>query len=200
MSELTPSENPIISLRFDDLANLLVPLGTLNSPSELQGLLCGKLAGGASLTEINWLLAAVEFLDFTQAPDEKVREVLTTLFHVTREQLRGDFGLKLMLPDDDYGLGERTNALSQWCHGFLTGFGSVEVAGVREISEDVEDTLRDLAAIVQIHADDEEDDPSAEADFMEVTEYVRMAASGLYLEFAAEDELPAVVETPPTLH
>jgi uncharacterized protein len=203
MTDLTASENPVISLRFDDLANLLLPLGTLNSPSELHGLLCGKLAGGARLTEISWLLAAVEFLDFTQAPDESVRAALSALFHSTREQLRGSFELKMMLPDDDYGLAERVSALSQWCHGFLTGFGSVEVSGTREINEDVEDTLHDFASIVQIQADGDEDEPSAEADYMEVTEYVRMAASGLFLEFGAEaaeaDSEPAP-ELPPTLH
>src|SRR5688572_20749814 len=86
-------------LSFDDLANLLAPLGTLNSPSELHGLLCGKLAGGAELSEINWLLEAVEFLDFIAAPDEKVRIALSSLYHNTQQQLQGDFSLKLMLPD-----------------------------------------------------------------------------------------------------
>lgn len=198
MSEQIPFENPVIPLRFDDLANLLLPLGTLNSPSELHGLLCGKLAGGAQLTEINWLLDAVEFLDFTQAPDEKVREALTALFYLTRDQLKDDFALKLMLPDDDSGMGERVEALGQWCHGFLTGFGSAEVNAKREISEEVEDTLRDLASIVQIQVD--EDDDEAEADYMEVTEYVRMAVNALYMEFAAEESTAISTPASETLH
>src|SRR5690606_31903321 len=144
------------SVHFDELANTLLPLGTLNSPSELQGLLCGKLCGGIPLTEINWLLEAVEFLDFIQAPDESVRDMLSRLYHATRAQLRDDFGLQLMLPDDDIGMEERIAALSQWCHGFLTGFGS---AGAKEdLSDDARDMLQDLAALVQITADDEEDD------------------------------------------
>lgn len=200
MSELSPVENPIISLHFDDLANLLAPLGTLNSPSELHGLLCGKLAGGAQLTEIKWLLDAVEFLDFTHAPDEKVRAALSTLFHATREQFKNDFALKLMLPDDNTEMGERVAALGQWCHGFLTGFGSAEVSGKREINEEVEDTLRDLASIVQIQVD--EGDTEAEGDYMEVTEYVRMAANALYLEFAANESEPnpAQITASETLH
>lgn len=177
-------------LSFDDLANLLAPLGTLNSPSELHGLLCGKLAGGAELSEINWLLEAVEFLDFIAAPDEKVRIALSSLYHNTQEQLQGDFSLKLMLPDDETLLGERATCLSQWCHGFLTGFGSVDTKGKREIGEESEDLLQDLANIVQIQVDDEEDESSAEADYTEVVEYVRMAANALYLEFA-----PAQVAT-----
>ena len=63
MTDTTSTEQLLAPLNFDDLANLLAPLGTLNSPSELHGLLCGKLAGGATLSEISWLLEAVEFLD-----------------------------------------------------------------------------------------------------------------------------------------
>lgn len=189
-------------LSFDDLANLLAPLGTLNSPSELHGLLCGKLAGGAQLSEINWLLEAVEFLDFVAAPDEKVRIALSNLYHSTQQQLQDDFNLKLMLPDDEVMLSERAACLSQWCHGFLTGFGSVDTQGKRDIGEESEDMLQDLANIVQIQVDDEEDEPSAEADYTEVVEYVRMVANSLYLEFAptqseaAEDAL----SSPRTLH
>jgi hypothetical protein len=184
------------SVQFDELANSLLPLGALNSPSELQGLLCGKLCGGIALTEINWLLEAVEFLDFTQAPDESVRELLSRLYHATRAQLRGDFGLQLMLPDDDSDIAERVTALSQWCHGFLSGFGS---AGAKaELSDDARDTLQDLAALVQITADDDDD---SEADYMEVTEYVRIAAASLFYEFAedAADE-PESPPIAPTLH
>lgn len=189
MTEHTSPEQLLTSLHFDDLANLLAPLGTLNSPSELHGLLCGKLAGGAQLTEISWLLEAVEFLDFIVAPDESVRIALSKLYHTTLEQLQGTFGLKLMLPDDDTLLGERASALSEWCHGFLSGFGSVDHQGARELSEEAAEMLQDLANIVQIQVDDEESDSSAEADYMEVTEYVRVVVTSLYTEFAPK-ELP----------
>lgn len=188
MTEITPENYLQSPLNFDELANLLAPLGTLNSPSELHGLLCGKLAGGAQLTEINWLLDAVEFLDFISAPDEQVRYALARLYHATNNQLQGEFNLKLMLPDDDNLLSERARALSEWCHGFLSGFGSVDHQGKREISEEAGEMLQDLANIVQIQVDDEEDEPSAEADYMEVTEYVRVVVSSLYFEFAAEQE------------
>ncbi len=53
------TDSTLLPLNFDDLCDLLVPLGTINSPSELHGLLCGKLCGGAQLGEIPWLLEAV---------------------------------------------------------------------------------------------------------------------------------------------
>ena len=49
--------------------------------------------------------------------------------------------------------------------------------------------------------DDEEDEPSAETDYMEVTEYVRVVASSLYFEFAvAPDEAPDPSTTAPVSH
>lgn len=178
------TDTNLLPLTFDDLCDLLVPLGTINSPSELHGLLCGKLSGGATLGEVPWLLDAVEFLDFTQAPDERVRNALTQLYYTTLTQLGDGFSLRLMLPDDEVELSQRTAALGQWCYGFLTGFGS---AGNTErvLTEDVEDGLRDLASIAQIAIEDGEDEAD-EADFTEVSEYVRMLAASLFLEYGAE--------------
>lgn len=106
---MTDSDNQALPApTFDDLANLLAPLGTLNSPSELHGLLCGKLAGGAELAEVNWLLEAVEFLDFVSAPDEQVRIALSHLYHSTQQALQSGFNLQLILPDDDTTLGDRS--------------------------------------------------------------------------------------------
>jgi hypothetical protein len=150
---------------------------------------------------VEWLLEAVEFLDFTQAPDESVRKALSQLYHDTRAQLcSASFDLALLLPGDDTSLDERIRCLSQWCSGFLSGFGSAGIPGQSQLSDDSEDVLRDLAAIVQIDGDD--DDEGSEEDFMEVTEYVRMAALALYMEYADDSELeaPAEDETPPTLH
>lgn|SRR5690554_1378403 len=175
----------LVPVRFDDLCDLLLPLGTLNSPSELHGLLCGKLSGGEALSETRWLLDAVEFLDFTQAPDESVRNALAQLYLNTSAQLRSQsFDLALMLPEDDVEIAQRLKALSEWCYGFLTGFGSAGV-GRQTLSEDAQDTLRDLASIAQIEVD-EDGGNEAEADYMEVTEYLRMAVNALYLEFAAD--------------
>lgn len=175
-------------LTFDDLCTMLAPLGTINSPAELHGLLCGKLSGGAQLNETRWLLDAVEFLDFNQAPNENIRIALTSLYHTSVAQLRDGFSLKLLLPEDDTELSQRTAALGQWCCGFLTGFGSAGKAG-RVMTEEAEDGLRDLAAIAHIAVEDSEDE-SDEADYMEVSEYVRMLAASLYLEYVADEANP----------
>lgn len=203
MSTSDLQQDTQVAITFDDLATLLAPLGTLNSPSELHGLLCGKLAGGANLTETTWLLDAVAFLDFLNAPDEGVRDALTRVFNHTLGGLQGQDGVTLMLPDDDTSLEDRARCLSEWCHGFLTGFGSVELAKPRQLDDDDREMLQDIAGIVQIEIDEDQLAPSAEADFMEVVEYVRMAVASLYFEFAPKQDLAAPIvesENQQTLH
>jgi uncharacterized protein len=186
---------------FNEFCELLMPLGALISPAELHGILCGKLGGGARPTEVEWLLEAVEYLDFSQAPDTSVRQALSQLYQDTIAQLRGDsFALTLLLPDDDTPLEERIRCLSQWCQGFLTGFGSAGIPGRSPLSEESEEALSDLASIVRI--DEDVDDDSSEEDFMEIVEYVRMAAVALYMEYAGRAEVESTGQDarPPTLH
>ncbi len=176
-------------LGFDDFCNLLMPYGALNSPSELHGLLCGKLCGGARLTLDEWLQSAWEFLDVTETPDGQANDEVAALMHVTLEQLNsGNYDMQLMLPDEDTDLDQRTVALSQWCHGFLTGFGSAGIDPDQEFSSDNADALRDMAAIVQAAVSDDDDDEEQESGFYDLVEYVRVVAMNFYAEQHADDD------------
>lgn len=170
---------------FDDLADLLLPMGSLNSPSELHGWLCGKLCGGARMEEADWLDQAWEFLDVVGGAGAEAREAVAHLYATTLSQFNDEeFGLQLLLPDDETDLDQRVQALGQWCHGFLSGFGSAGIDGDAQFSADAADALRDLAAIVQAGLGDEDDDEDdAEGDFIEIAEYVRMATLTLFADF-----------------
>lgn len=183
--------------RFTMLNRLIVPRGSLNSAAELHGMLCGKLSGGAQMTPDSWLAAAVEFLDLTDAPDTEVATALDQLLSDTREQLGSEhFALALVLPDDEVPMEQRVEALGQWCHGFLSGFGSAGISGDRKLSPEAAEALRDFAAIAQIEPAPENGEQS-EANLMEVTEYVKVAALSLYLELGAPQRS---TPTAPTLH
>ncbi len=170
---------------FDDLADLLLPMGSLNSPSELHGWLCGKLCGGARLEEADWLDQAWEFLDVVGGASTEAREAVAHLYVTTLAQFDDEqFGLQLLLPDDETDLDQRVQALGQWCHGFLSGFGSAGIDGESQFSANAADALRDLAAIVQAGLGDEDaDEDDAEGDFIEIAEYVRMATLSLHADF-----------------
>lgn len=203
---MTPESEPT-PISYEQLSELLQPLGILINPTELQGLLCGKLCGGANPDETDWLLEAVEELDFTQPPDENVRDALTQVFRDTRSQLTRDgFALQPLLPTDAAPITSRVLCLGQWCHGFLVGFGTAGRAGDSDLSEEAKEALEDMAAIAQVQLDEEESARAAEADYTEVVEYVRMAALSLFMEYGAEQLLRSETdeaqndEEPPTVH
>jgi len=174
-------------IEFDEFCELLMPLGALNSPSELHGLLCGKLCGGSLLSTEEWLTIAWDVLDITGQPNAEVEEPVLALYEFTKAQLdSGDYGLQLYLPDDFTEMEQRLQALSQWCHGFLTGFGSAGIDPNAEFSTDQADSLRDIAAIVQVTIDEDENvkeergEEEQESDFSDLVEHVRIIALNFY--------------------
>jgi uncharacterized protein YgfB (UPF0149 family) len=125
------------------------------------------------------------------------------LYLATLQQLQApDFSFELVLPDDDQPLAGRADALGLWCSGFLSGFGLQERKGSQGLSIEGQETLRDLAQIVQITTAADAEAEEDENDLMEVQEYVRMAALLVFSECNEPDGQPsdAAAETAPVLH
>ena len=178
---------------YSALGTLLRPAGAVNGPAELQGALCGQLCGPA-LADNDWLAFATEFMGLTEGPDAALAEALLTLLHTTRTELSSQsVQFQLLLPADSEDLTQRAEALSAWCHGFLSGFGAAVTAN---LPSEINDTLGDFAAIVQIEAD-EDDAASAETDFLQIADYVRGASMGLHQALSPESE---TLSTPPVVH
>lgn len=185
-------------ITFEALDRILVPVGALNSPSELHGMLSGKLIGGQRLNDEEWLVEALSFLDIITSEEEgivgdldgKVKTELARLYAVTLAQVEdSSYSFQLLLPDDEAKLSDRTRSIGEWCHGFLSGFGSSGIAGGVTFSEESADGLRDIAAIVGAEAEDgAENDSAAEANFIEITEYVRLVALNLFAEFGRSQQ------------
>ncbi len=172
------------ALDFDDFCDLLIPLEALNSPSELHGFLCGKLCGGVTLSDPQWLEKVWGFLDINEPTDKHAHTEILKLIRTSLSQLgSGHYDLRLLLPNDDTDLDERTQALSQWCYGFLTGFGSAGIDADHEMSGDNADALRDLAAIVQVTMNEQDEEEAQEADYTDLVEYVRIVALNFYAEY-----------------
>ena len=185
-------------ITFDALDRILVPVGALNSPSELHGMLSGKLIGGQRLNDEEWLLEALSFLDIITSEEEgiigdsegKVKTELARLYSVTLAQVEdSSYSFQLLLPDDESKLSDRTRSIGEWCHGFLSGFGSSGIAGTVTFSEESAEGLRDIAAIVGAESEENaEDDSVAEGNFVEITEYIRLVALNLFAEFGGSQQ------------
>ncbi|MBV0933985.1 UPF0149 family protein [Marinobacterium weihaiense] len=189
---------------FDTLADWLVEEGALTvSPAELHGLLAGQVAAGARFDPSTLLQRIQELLDIEPFAGDAVRRGVMQLYLATLQQFQApDFSFELLLPEDDQPLSIRAEALGVWCSGFLSGFGLQERKGPQGLSVEGQETLRDLAQIVQISTPSDADSEEDEGDLMEVQEYVRMAALLVFSECNEPDgqpAAPAAADTP-TLH
>lgn len=180
---------------YSAFASLLSAAGQSISPAELHGLLLGRTCAGAGFDADLWLAAAAELLD--SALDERLRQALVGLQAMLRSELEGgELSLVLLLPADEAPLGERASALGLWCQGFLAGFGLTAREG--KLSEEAREVLEDLAAISRIEESLEESE-DAENDYMEVTEYLRVAPLLLLSECGGLPVKPTA-DAKPSLH
>ncbi|WP_409524587.1 UPF0149 family protein [Nitrincola sp. MINF-07-Sa-05] len=196
---MTDDNSSIVQLPdFDTLANNLIEEGVLTvSPSELHGILAGHLAAGARFDPDTLLRVVAELMDLDILSGEKIKLILLELYQITLAQLQStEFSLQLLMPDDVHQLEQRADALGDWCSGFLSGFG-LYAARHAQLSEEVTETLHDLAQIAQIAAESEAAGDEDEADLMEVYEYVRMAALLVFTECNPEPDEPG---KQPVLH
>jgi hypothetical protein len=101
--------------------------------------------------------------------------VLEQLFEQTRGQLDDeDLSLELLLPDETDDLDLRLLGLSQWCQGFLYGFGVSGAAVEESLDDESRECLSDLLEISKLGHDEETSDET-EQQYVEIVEHVRVA-------------------------
>ena len=184
----------------DDIDLALEDLGAAIGAAELHGLLTGLACAGTQLpaAQLRSLLDTELDLDTDEATFRDLRAVDATL----RSQLADDeLGFEMLLPDDDRPLVERVRGMAQWCVGFLAGFGTgTGGRPERELPEDVRGLLATIAEFTRadIGDDGEEggDEDAAERDYMELVEYLRVAALTIFLEMVEPRDGGAPADVP----
>ena len=146
-------------------------------PSQVHGVICGILSGKPN-TAVSW----EEIITGASGPIQ-VPKILEKLYNATVQQLKDFlFELELVLPADSELLPARAEALTLWCQGFLTGLKLADVPidgrGTGEASEAIADLI-EIAKIDYEEVVASEEDENA---YMELVEYVRMAAILIYQE------------------
>lgn len=203
MFDSLPGESGLFD--FDDIANQLLEQGVDCSPSEIHGALVGILAAGAdddAGAGLDALNRALE-LDLHGELADQVMQ----LYAFSSTALQDDtFDFQPLLPDDDDELVLRTEALAQWCRGFLAGYARVIArAGTagESLPGDSTEVLRDFAAMAQATADEsDENDEEAENSYAELVEYLRFAALNIYMDSCArgDDRKRAALRKPGPVH
>ncbi len=174
-------------LDFDEVADLMIQIGSHTSPSELHGFLCGQLAAGQRSEGQMLTQTLQESLDVQDSFSAEQLEKLRFVYMSSLNALMDDeLGFYPLLVDDDSEIGLRLTTLGQWCQNFLSGFATVEKA-IKDIPEMVNDALNDMAAISQVGIDEaelEEDEDASEEDYAQLVEYIRLATMNIFMEYA----------------
>jgi len=161
----------MFQVTFPEVARVLQTLQSSVAAAESHGCLCGALCTTQQYPVESWLDELVPDADDDPADD---RAPLRLLFADTMRALRGDeMEFQLLLPDDDAPLVERATALSQWCQGFLYGFGTGRQVPRDELKGEVEEVLRDLTHISQAAVETGAEAEEEEQAYAEIVEYVR---------------------------
>ena len=154
------------------------------SAAETHGLICGFVSVPQQADEdrpwLNYILGNYEDNDLLAL---KNRDILLHLKTYINEQYGGDdFSLKLLLPNDEASLAQRTAALMQWIDGFLMGVSLGGLKQTEKLPRHSQDFLLDLGRFVaQLDPKPPEDEENENA-YMELVEYVRLGVWGLYMD------------------
>lgn len=168
----------------DDIDLALEDIGAAAGASAVHGLLAGLACAGAGLPEAKLRALLADELD-ADLDDVTFRE-LRRLDGITRRQLVDDeLGFELLLPDDDLPLVDRVAAMAQWCDGFLSGFGTA-TAGRKDqdLPEDVRMLIGTIGEFSRAEVGESDGDEEDERNFMELVEYLRIAAMTIHMELA----------------
>ena len=161
---------------YERLNEQLQAVGVATGAAEIHGMFCGLICGGCGETDDLRLGTVLDGLD---PRDPLVQECEQGLREAASETCGAIHGPELaftpLFPDDERPLEERTQALQSWCQGFLYGIG---LTGTRhaDLSAEANEALRDLADIARIEVELGEDAEADEEAYMELQEFIRVAA------------------------
>lgn len=174
------------ALAHDELEDLLLRLQAGVGAAELHGALAGYLCGGGRSSAERWGDAlALDAVQEALAGGGIEADELRGLHRDTSAALADvDDCFAPLLPDDEATLAQRADALVDWCRGFLGGVGLANPRARGELSAEAEEAIGDLGRIAASELSVDEDDADEEA-YVEVLEFVRVAAMLLRDECAA---------------
>jgi len=195
-----------LTIDHNELDAALRRCGSTWNAGQTHGLLCSRLALAGAEGASRWLAQVLADTDPENTLRTECQAMLEALCTSTWQQLserQSDF--MLLLPDDDDSAQVRTEAMGQWCEGFLHGLVS-EAHGdeLRErlASDPLSDIIKDLLEITRASVGEEADEQATDNAFAELVEYLRVAAQLTYEELAEFRE-PSSIQpqiNSPTLH
>jgi uncharacterized protein YgfB (UPF0149 family) len=175
-------------VHHDELESALRQCGASWNASQAHGFLCSRIAVQGTGARTGWLNQLSSDAEKDSARTRECVAVLDALFTFTWRQLaerQSEF--VPLLPEEVRPAAERAAALAHWCEGFLHGLVSgphPEPLRARLATEPLSELIRDMLELTRAAADDDGDDESNEEAYVELVEYIRVAAQLAFEELA----------------
>ena len=175
-------------IEYDTLEDSLKQCGSNWNAAQTHGLLTGRLAiAGVSAGPV-WLQQVLDGVEESNAMRGECQKHLDTLYQATFWQLSERLSeFEPLLPSDSDDVGFRTEALGHWSEGFLHGLVSAKHGDAlkeRLAAEPLSDIIKDMLQITRAGLDGDGDQEENEAAYVELVEYLRVAAQLCYEELA----------------
>jgi uncharacterized protein YgfB (UPF0149 family) len=163
------------------IVQFLSEQGVEISSSELHGLMTGYLCANSKSSARERLGLFELWMD--AGVDSGSAALLEKLFTDTLESLGeySDFEFRILMPEDETSITLRGEALSRWCTGYLSGFGSAGQHEQADLSDDVIEAFADFSKIAGL-TESVPDSEENESDLMEICEYVRISVLLIFSE------------------
>jgi uncharacterized protein YgfB (UPF0149 family) len=177
----------MLQVTFAEMERVLEELDSTVPAAEAHGCLVGALCTTPHYPMERWLEEIIP--DEDRRTDDDSQQALRLLYADTLNALRGEnMDFELLLPGDEISLAARAGGLSQWCQGFLYGFGTGQALGGTPKPDDlptnVNEILNDLTHIgrASVEIEGDVDNDSEEDAYAEVVEYVRVGVQLIHDE------------------
>lgn len=184
----------MLNVTFNEVVRALEEAQARISAAEAHGWLCGALCSPRPVSAPAWFEELLQDDVEDAAREAAMGESgpLHVLYADTATALNGmEMDFSPLLPDDDATLDRRSECLSQWCQGFLYGFGAHQGGGVRSYTSEVEEVMRDLGKIARIPAEESEGSEEEEEAYAELVEFVRVSVQLVHDELADPTSSPS---------
>jgi len=170
---------------FDALQHGLTEAESVQTPGEVHGTLTGMLC-------IDNATPGARALDDVE--NDSLDSAMDALREITLEGLFDpDLTFRPLLPDDEVELERRVVSLARWCAGFLYGLSSHGEFDLSRLSAEVREVVADLTELSKAGLTAEDSDAeTAEGDYAELVEYVRVGVQMVFLELQPKREGPPV--------
>lgn len=176
------------TLDYDELDDALRRCGSGYDAAQSHGLLASRLAVTGRDGGYDWIAYVLDGSDESNALRKECEAMLSSMFERAAKSLserQSDFAP--FLPDDAIDLDARAQALGHWCEGYLHGLVSVQHSNAlkkRLAEEPIADIIKDMLQLTRATAGDAPEDDATEDAYVELVEYLRVAAQLVYEELA----------------